>query len=744
MKLVKIEIKNFRSLKRLTVDLEEYLSIVVGKNNSGKTSLLLLLDRFLARGQNARFEIDDFNIDFQKQLAGLVAGAEQPEEPYPSYGIALRLLIEYGDDDDLANIGNHVIMDLDPKNRWIVLDFLYHLPMENLVAMKRDYAAYKEKKKEKPSDVGAFIREYQANYFQNARRSVRYDHTANAVQEEQYVDLIKEGIAIDDIISFKRINARRSVSNKDSDRSLSAMSANIYKAMSADSGDDEVFETFKEALSDTDLQLDGIYEKLFKEVISDVRQFGGIKEGDTKIRIKSSLQHRDMLEDNTTVMYGHGTGEHVLPENYNGLGYLNLISIIFEIKILLNEFKRGKAVKPADINLLFIEEPEAHTHPQMQAIFIKNIKNLVGREIRNADGIKRPLQTVVSTHSAHIVAESDFDDIKYFKRTDGNTQSKSLKELEAMYEAAGNEGHYKFLKQYLTLHRSQLFFADKAILVEGDTERVLLPAMMRRIDQADLATAWEAGTAPPLPLLSQNISLIEVGAHSHIYEIFLDFIGVKTLIITDIDSALEEEVVDDLGVPELNSKGEIKKIIRAHEVDGSTHTTNYALQFFHGKNSALAYFIGLTFEQKTVRKDPGSNIWGAHLEGQVLCVFQISDLDEKGGAYHARSFEDAFFHINRLFMIDATTEVEGVKKAGFPSLVNKHLQAYLAGGSSFRMAEDGIGRKPSFSIEILLNSRTDIAEKYSPNGKSETFEFEFNNWRTPKYIEEGLRWIKAG
>lgn len=126
------------------------------------------------------------------------------------------------------------------------------------------------------------------------------------------------------------------------------------------------------------------------------------------------------------MMYGQGIEAHVLPENYNGLGYLNLISIIFDIKIILNEFKRGTSPKPADINLLFIEEPEAHTHPQMQAIFIKNIKSLVGRAITNANGITRPLQTILSTHSAHIVAESDFDDIKYFKRSDGETQAKTL------------------------------------------------------------------------------------------------------------------------------------------------------------------------------------------------------------------------------------------------------------------------------------------------------------------------------
>jgi putative ATP-dependent endonuclease of OLD family len=60
--------------------------------------------------------------------------------------------------------------------------------------------------------------------------------------------------------------------------------------------------------------------------------------------------------------------------------------------------------------------------------------------------------------------------------------------------------NYKFLKQYLTLHRAELFFADKAIFVEGDTERILLPAMMKKIDQEK----------PDNPLLSQNISIIEV------------------------------------------------------------------------------------------------------------------------------------------------------------------------------------------------------------------------------------------
>ena len=99
---------------------------------------------------------------------------------------------------------------------------------------------------------------------------------------------------------------------------------------------------------------------------------------------------------------------HQLPESYNGLGYLNLISIIIQIETILAEFRcdNNDNIAPSDINLLFIEEPEAHTHPQMQYVFIKNIKDVlidgsIGEDLQH----KINLQTVITTHSSHIVAE---------------------------------------------------------------------------------------------------------------------------------------------------------------------------------------------------------------------------------------------------------------------------------------------------------------------------------------------------
>lgn len=222
---------------------------------------------------------------------------------------------------------------------------------------------------------------------------------------------------------------------------------------------------------------------MFEKVIDKVGRFGGLSKGDSIIKIVSTLQHKELLKDNTTVMYDHN-GEHLLPENYNGLGYLNLISMIFEIELLLSDFRieNKPNEEPADINLLFIEEPEAHTHPQMQYIFIKNIKDILKNASSGEDGKAFNLQTIISTHSCHITSESDFNDIKYFYKTHHNEViTKNLKDLKDEYEKDGELNNYKFLKQYLTLHRAELFFADKAIFIEGDTERILLPAMMKKL-----------------------------------------------------------------------------------------------------------------------------------------------------------------------------------------------------------------------------------------------------------------------
>lgn len=724
MKVSKIKVSNYRLLKSLELDMEDDLSLIIGKNNCGKTSLLSILDKFIGKkAATPSFAYDDFNIEFQKKLEEIyttdkyqeiIAEFESIEgNKWKNIGLSLKLFIEYTENDSLANISK-LMMDLDPDNRTVVLLFEYVLDEDNFKKIKVDFLEYKSKKeKEREEDEGSntpdveikkrgslfcqFMKRNSKNYFKTFKKSIAFDTTSKQENEAEFIDIINEKIPLSPVINFNIIPANREISNKDSDRTLSILASEYYKRREESEQDSPEIKSFKDKLEETDTFLDGVYSGIFEKVVNKVELFGGIKKGDSIISIISTLQHRELLKGNTTVMYDHNE-ESSLPENYNGLGYLNLISIIFDIELLVNDFRRGNNIneEPADINLLFIEEPEAHTHPQMQYVFIKNIKNILkdASKGRDEQGAKKfNLQTLITSHSSHITSESKFDDIKYFFKVDKKNEiiAKNLKDLKAIYGDKEAE-YFKFLKQYLTLHRAELFFADKAIFIEGDTERILLPAMMKKIDQEDKDKGDKT-----LPLLSQNISIIEVGAYSHIFEKFFDFIGLKSLVITDIDSSKEDRT--KCRVCDANAK----------------LTTNASLSFFHNGTNKLDYFKKLLFDWKILRKKKGSN-WVSNRKGKLLVIYQVEE-----NSYHARSFEDAFFHLNRQLIIDNKPNFKSLKNIAYFDDMTK---------DSYDLASECVGKKPSLAMEILLNSKADTNNN------------EFSNWQIPAYIKEGLSWLK--
>jgi hypothetical protein len=270
--------------------------------------------------------------------------------------------------------------------------------------------------------------------------------------------------------------------------------------------------------------------------------------------------------------------------------------------------------------------------------------------------------------------------------------------------------NYKFLKQYLTLHRAELFFADKAIFIEGDTERILLPAMMKKIDQE------EGGK----PLLSQNISIIETGAYSHIFEKFIDFIGIKSLIITDIDSARTKDKMEELkgNKTDPDLKKEIKQKVPTEDED-ATITTNSSLKYFYG-SKRMEDFKDEDIENMILKKDSSTKKWAKDPDGCLLCIYQTKEKNINGVEYHARSFEDSFFHLNHKFISD--------NKDFFKSL--KNIGDFETHSNDFyHLAEKCVDKKPKLAIEILLNSKTEDKK-------------EFINWQTPDYIKQGLLWLK--
>lgn len=228
-------------------------------------------------------------------------------------------------------------------------------------------------------------------------------------------------------------------------------------------GSHELFKTQKDAEgNNAKHKLETDYEKLKKEIESYFKDGGGgesITSGINSFLKEHFLLNGDSRNAEVKLTGGELTEilrllDLILEGNKSGLGTLNLLCIAAEM-LLFNNQKKG-------LKLALVEELEAHLHPQYQLRLIEYISSQQKNE-----------QFILSTHSIALASKIKLANLIVLKGTEALPMSP---EYTLMKPA-----DYKFLERFLDATKANLFFARGLIMVEGDAENLLIPAIAQLI-----------------------------------------------------------------------------------------------------------------------------------------------------------------------------------------------------------------------------------------------------------------------
>jgi predicted ATP-dependent endonuclease of OLD family len=565
-------LKNFRRLKDAHIELADDISIFVGSNNSGKTSATQAIHSFISGGKD-RFSLYDFSSSCWEVFreAGDINLADPIPDDFSLPSIDLDLWFE------VAASDLYLVIPLLPSTAWegTKVGIRVSLTARSSIDLIRNYQNAKAKGAEQivglpagsqytpwPCSMTDYLQrelksEYELRYF--ILDQTQFNESFHEIDGYVPDELGGEpggGTILKSLIHIDTLGAQRHLADPNPEaggrsEDLSKRLSRFYKRNLNQRQDDH---TALRALFESEQALNAHLDGVFKPTLDRLAKLGYPGINNPRLKIMSSLDPAHVMSQDARVHYQIGDGESAatLPDSYNGLGFKNLIYMVVEI--LDAQARWATMDNRPPLHLIFVEEPEAHLHAQLQQVFIRNVLELLN--IEGDDGSIFGSQMVITTHSPHILYERGFKPIRYFRRKKvGNEQRTEVLNLSAFYEAQPTDRD--FLERYLKLTHCDLFFSDAAILVEGNVERLLLPVMIRKVAKN---------------LRSACLCILEVGgAFGHRFQSLM-----TTLIITDIDSValvaragdeeLDDEEVEEFEVPaEGNEGGEVNVAAQAQE-----------------------------------------------------------------------------------------------------------------------------------------------------------------------------------
>jgi putative ATP-dependent endonuclease of OLD family len=523
MYLEKLIIKNFRAIKLLELDFKKGLNIIIGENNSGKTAVIDALRLCLGDFQQPR-DIYCIKSDFRVDKSTIAEKIEDIE-------FHLYFKCEY----EIETAWFNSLHALDKEgNQSLQLHFRYELiDFKADKRVKRTVWGGEKEGGKVPFEVRSALRNVYLGALRDANKNLRPN-------QSNILGKLYSNITLND------------------DKEIDQEEKNNLLKLITDVLESNEWQEFIKKGNDN------ILEHLEYLLYLSTEKRQDVKIGFTPFEFEKFVQKLIMqLPVYSEKIIGNDNNLQQYFEIWqNGLGLNNLIYTA----AVLGDIKQKKDIFKEEYNLLLIEEPEAHLHPQLQNTFFNYLKKLDKND---------EFQIIVTSHSPTIAAKTDLNLLTILQNNENNICSTQIDKIDL------SENSLKYLQKFLDVTKSQLFFANGVILVEGISESILIPIFSRIIDKKDDVEKYDVERN------GMEVVNINGVAFSHFANLFNSKnqkkrLKCKCAVITDGD---EDKGVDERVDNIKNLKGGNLKPYLAE------NTFEYELFLANSKNKCLSKVI---------------------------------------------------------------------------------------------------------------------------------------------------------
>lgn len=644
-------------------------TLIVGKNNSGKTTITKALEKLLSSGN---FNANDFNFAYLNRLLKQYSKKHFINIPT----LIFKLVIGF-DKSIKTDLVTNIFPFMTIENTNGTEEQSFEINIKYEITEKETFK----------SNVINVLNKYN----NDEKKDLLFQKFLEILDEvsfelkylnSNYEKIEKNKFKLANLLKIEHIRANKNIS----DTSLSETFNKIIR--------------YKYDMKGVDL--DDKIEGINKNISSEIKEFNDTSINNVLHKIEDNKRFQVKLTSDLTIdklmksliKYEYTEQGLHIPEGQFGLGYANLMSIIGYLIDYIEKYPDEE--NNSKLNLIFIEEPEAFMHPQMQELFIKNINEAI-KELLNGSSKKINTQIVITTHSAHILnskihTSNSFNNISYISTPNNEANVVNLHD-NTIITTEENEikkaNDLKFIKKHIKFKVSDMFFADAVIFVEGITEETILSFY---IDNHEI-----------LGLNKYYIAIFNInGAHGLVYHDLIKLLKIPTIVITDLDiERTEEEKKAENPKKEDNKDPEYLQIT---SLDTRT-TTNATIQKYKGN-------------------DDISNI-PTHFEDENLYITYQSEALE---GYHATSLEEAF--ILRNYNNDILNNaIEKVKTNIYKEIISEPKNRKNLANNSYKLQKKLSKSKSDFANWLLYELSIEDDKSKHPE--------------LPSYIKNALEWLKT-